>query len=76
MGWLFFYTEALQSLRFRDTIFIQTLVLIQFIYHFYKFFLVNHGADDIKSTPSAGLIEIAMVQHIALSQIVSFQALS
>ena len=75
VGWFFFQAKPLERFWFRNAILIKALVFIEFINHLLEFFPIDDPADDIGRTPSGGLIKVAVIEHIALFEVLSLSTL-
>src|SRR5512136_476410 len=74
VGWFILQTKPLERLGLWNAVLIKALVFIQFIHHLLEFFPVDHSADDIGCSPPAGLVKIAVIEHVSLFEIFSLQA--
>jgi len=71
MRWFFIQAKSLQRFRLWGPILIKAFIVIEFINHLLEFFPIDDPANNIRGTPSTGLIEITVIEHIALFEVFS-----
>ncbi len=71
MGWFILQAESLERFRLRNAVRVKALVAIEFIYHLLEFFSIDDSAHHVESTPSTGLIEVTVIEHVTFLEIVS-----
>ena len=68
---LFIDAEPFERFWLRNAILIKALVFIEFVDHFVELFSINYSTDDVDCTPTRRFIEVAVIEHVTLFEVVS-----
>ena len=70
-GGFLIHAKPLERFCLRNAILVKALVFVEFINHLLEFLPIDDPTDDIGCAPPTGLIKVAVIEHIALLEVVS-----